>query len=376
MNRNTDPTHVYFNVRIQNGDPNGSDKVCEYREQRTVPLVDNPSEYYFSCIRFNIPTSHIPLLIVPIQPFPNTDVHKTIYSVALSYGGYTAQQYVMWSPNEASLKKSNIISPRLPLTSMNPYVNANDSYFYCRSYVHMMNLVNKALTDAFNDLFAHTTLPVGTQAPFFTYEPATKLFTLHAQEAMYDVNNSSPIDIYFNNDLFTLFGAFNHIKINNSSNEMDNKILVTAFPDNSNVDSSGTILFTQEYSTVVSWIGFQSIVITSGTIPIESEGIPSALPYFSNSNLQNTGQPTFLNIVSDFDALLDVGAQDFQTSMQYAPSGEYRLIDMKGTQPLTSFDIQAMWTDAFGGLHPIMIGPNESASFKFIFRKKSFNHSF
>lgn len=377
MNRSTKPTHVYFNVRVQNGNTDGADKICEYREQRVVPIVNNPSEYYLSCIRFNIPTSRIPILIVPVQPFPNTDPTKTIYSVGLSYGAADAQTFVAWSPNETAAGLA--ITPKQGLSAGTPFTDSNDSYYYCRSYVHMMSLVNKAFATAFADLSGQLAgaLPAGAAAPFFTYDSVAKLFTLHAPASAYDTSAAgSVIKIYMNNDLFTLFGAFDSIKDKQATKEKDVQVLIARAPDGSNVDASGIIHFVQEYTTLVAWVGFQSLVITSGTIPVESEGIPTALPYFSNTNQQSNGQPTFLNIVSDYDALLDVGYQDFQVSMQYSPPGEYRFIELTGTQPLTSFDIQALWTDVFGGLHPVLLGPNESATFKFMFRRRNFNGPF
>jgi hypothetical protein len=369
----TEPTHVYYNVRIQNGNPDGSDKVCQYREQRTVPIINDPSKYYMSCVRFQVPTSRIPILLIPVQPYPNVDPGKTIYSVVLSYNGYEVQKFVQWIPNEQLSINANPIYPLHNLSVGAPYTNAEDSYYYCRSYIHMMDLVNDTFAAAFSDLGGLTTLPVGSKAPYYTFDPATSLFTLHAQKAFYDVEAvATPIQIYLNNDLFTLFGAMNHIKVRISTGEKDRQILISATPGDDNVDANGYILFQQEYPTLVSWVGFTSIVITSGTIPIESEGIPTTLPYFSNSNLQSTGQPSFLNIITDYDALLDMGYREFQTSLQYTPTAEYRLADMTGTQPLTSFDIQVWWSDAFGGLHPLLISPNECATFKFLFRKRDF----
>jgi hypothetical protein len=369
----TSPTHIYYNVRIQNGNPDGQDKICDYREQRTVPIMNNPSEYFMSCIRFQVPTSRVPILLVPVQPFPNTDTTKTIYAVTLSYNGVSVTRNIVWQPHEGNSHSTPPVQARRLLSANSAYTNPEDSYYYCRSYRHMMGLVNDAFQSAFTELAGQTTLPANSEAPFYTFDSASSLFSLHALKNFYDVKTvTNPIKIYLNNDLFTLFGAMDAMLYRLPVGEMDRQILIASNADGSNIDADGHIKFTQEYPTLVSWVGFTSIVITSGTIPIESEGIPTSLPYFSNTNLQATGQPSFLNIISDFDALLDQGYREFQTSLQYSASAEYRLIDMIGTQPLTSFDIQVWWTDAFGGLHPVYIAPNECATFKFLFRKRSY----
>lgn len=370
-----DSTHEYYNVRIQNGNSDGQPTVCAFREQRTVPIIENPSEYYFSCIRFNVPTSTIPLLIIPVQPYPNTDTSKTIYSISLSFNGYTSRQYLIWSPNEAFSSDASPVTPKYGLNNVMKGSDASDSFYYCRSYNQFLIMVNNAFAAATADLIANATLPDDATAPYVLYDSNSKLFTIKAMAKYFASGSEMQVNIYFNNDLFSLLGAFNHILARRSPDGKERQILMNKLPDNSNVDGSGIISIVQEYSTLVNWMGFRSIIITTGSIPIESEGIPLALPYYGASSVA-TGEPIFLNIISDYDALLDAGgAQDFQSSFQYAYSGEYRLIDLKGTQALTSFDIQVYWSDVFGGLHELMINPNESASFKFLFRKKSFNHS-
>ena len=361
----TDPTHVYYNVRIQNADPAGRDKACSFRETRTVPIVTNPSEYYLSCVRFQIPTSRIPLLVVPVQPYPNTDPTRTIYAVTLSHGGQDSTVWVRWTPNETLAGIP--IQPKLPLSAASPFQDASDGYYYCRSYVQMMEMVNLALQQAWDLLVSRP--PGALGPPYLTYDAATKLFSFHC-DASFDVNAADHISLYFNNDLYALFGAFNHILDTSFVGEKNRQILLSPPAAQS---PSPVFEFRQEYSTLVSWVGFRSVVITSGTIPVESEGIPAASPYFSNTNLQATGTPTFLNIISDYDALTNEGYEEFQASIQYTPKGEYRLTDLVGTQPLTSFDISVFWLDAFGGLHPLFIAPNECATFKFMFRKRSFN---
>ncbi len=362
MYKNSDANHVYYNVRIQNDKKTGENVPCSYRETRIVPIVSNPSKYFFTCVRFSLPTSTIPLLVVPVQPFPNTDTTKTVYSVGLTYGGNSVQKYVMWSPNEKSL--STTIRPTYPLTEAMPSSNAKDSYYYCRSYVHMMNLVNDAFASAFTALQGLGSLPFGAAAPYFTYDSSSKLFSLNVPKTAYDVSNSSYIQIFMNNELYTLFGAFNSV-LHKTSSENERQILVR---DQGNNTTNDIIKFTQEFSTLPCWNGFKSIVITTGTIPIVAEGIPSAGTSTSN------GEPTFLTIVSDYDALFDdTGGASFVNAMQYTSSSEYRLIDLVSTQPLTSFDIECWWMDVKGGLHPLMLAPNEAATLKFLFRTKAFN---
>jgi hypothetical protein len=370
MSKSWSSDHIYYNVRI-NGNANNTLQVCNYQEQRTIPLVDNPSNYYFSCIKFSIPTSSIPLMVVPIDGFPNTDMSKTVYSVSLSYNGFSsAQTFIKWIPTQSNSASATYRAPKRQLSASTPFLDPEDNYYYCNSYTYFMSLVNIAYEDAFNDLSGQTTLPAGAVAPFYTYNAPTKLFTINAQEAFYDVNHTAqPIEIYQNYELWNLFGAVSNFTYNDpviAGN--DKQILITA--DTANVDASGYILFQQEYVSLYNFMAFRSIVVCSSTVPLISEGIPSVSKNFTPDNEQ-IGSSAYLPIISSFDALTDSNAyESFQSSIQYAPTGPYKLIDMIGSNPLSSFDLQVYWMDIYGGLHNLLLNPHESATFTFLFQKK------
>jgi hypothetical protein len=234
-----------------------------------------------------------------------------------------------------------------------------------------MNLVNKAFQTAFNDLAVRTTLPVGAVAPYYTFDSKAKLFTLVAQASHYDVNNvGTPINIFMNNDLWNLFGAmscFSYASPVIVGN--DRQILITS--DVANVDASGNIQFLQEYISICQWMAMKSIIITTNSVPICTEGIPSVSNSYTPNNGQN-GYATYLTIISSYDALVSVaGFEDFQSLLQYTPSGPLKYIQMNSTNPLNTFDITVFWQDIYGGLHQLLIAPFESATFTFQFTKKN-----
>jgi hypothetical protein len=373
FNRRT-PNNIYYNVRI-NGNSDGSLAVANYSETRSIPLVDNPSDYNFTCIKFNIPISTVPLLIVPVLSYPNTDITKTVYSVSLSYNGFSsAQTFIRWTPMTSALGSVSLSTPKKQLTSQAPYTDSNDSYYYCYSYTYFMGLVNKAFETAFSDLSGKTSLPVGSSAPFFKYDAPSKLFSLVAPESFYDVNNvGTPIKIFMNNDLFNLFGAmpsFNFVQPALVGN--DKQILITS--DTSTVDTSGNIQFQQEYVSLFNWMAFKSIIITSSTIPIIPEGIPAVNNTIYTPDNELGGSSAYLPIISSYDALLDSnGYELFQSNIQYAPTGPYKLIEMIGTNPLNSIDLQVYWQDSFGGLHNLYMQSFESCTFTFLMTKRNIN---
>ena len=69
MNSNSDNAdQVYYNIIIRNTDePSG--KPLRFSENRTVPILDNPSDYELACVRLLVPSINIPLLFFPNESF-------------------------------------------------------------------------------------------------------------------------------------------------------------------------------------------------------------------------------------------------------------------------------------------------------------------
>jgi hypothetical protein len=90
-------THVYVNISVAGSAAAGTDPLFRYQETRTNAIVDNPSEWHLSIVRFSVPTADIPLYIVTMRPGQNYPA-LTNYTVELANGSYTASEPVMWVP--------------------------------------------------------------------------------------------------------------------------------------------------------------------------------------------------------------------------------------------------------------------------------------
>ena len=68
--RKTDqsPDYIYYNINISNKD-DISGKELKFSENRTVPVVDNPSNYKMACVRLLVPSINIPLMFFPSENF-------------------------------------------------------------------------------------------------------------------------------------------------------------------------------------------------------------------------------------------------------------------------------------------------------------------
>jgi len=100
----------------------------------------------------------------------------------------------------------------------------------------------------------------------------------------------------------------------------------------------------QEYSTTPAWNPITSIVFTSASIPVVAGNAGSPLVYDGIYNIQASNNAFIIMEITDFAS----SNADYRGFINYTPSGEYRLIDLQGNDPIKNIDIQAYWKDRFG----------------------------
>jgi hypothetical protein len=78
-------------------------------------------------------------------------------------------------------------------------------------------------------------------------------------------------------------------------------------------------------------------------------------------------------MITDFEVQGSNG-YGYQSSIEYIPSGEYRLIDMcgSGNTMLQNIEISVFWKDSYSNLHPLYLQSGCRCDLKIMFRKKTF----
>ena len=135
----TDPQkagYIHYNVQIPHDDSvdaeGNIDTIAKFSENRTVPIVDRPSDYLFAIERFSVSGSNIPILISEIQSFSvfgNTDPNLTTLSVTLQRSGNIAQAFVIYESESINLPVPPPLSAQNPLPTRGPYYFVF-SYYY------------------------------------------------------------------------------------------------------------------------------------------------------------------------------------------------------------------------------------------------------
>ena len=332
INTNADAEdNIYYNVRLLN-DTQKDIIPAVFSENRVVPILENPSEYEMSVVRFKVPAETIPIFLWVDDK----------YKITLSYGGTDYTESLPWIPKA------------LP---------SDNKYLYGRavwSYQSFLDSINLAFKTAFDKLKIDFPLAPPTEAPYITYEPVSELFTIWA-ERLYE-EETDTIAIIFNYNLFAVIPSFQVDRLNipppSEGIFFDTKFQRLKVKNNYNnkvvVDGKDYYKFPQEYSTLALLNDFISISFETDSIPIEPELLPAQ-------------KNVVRRLITDFEPL--DGINDHQ-SFQYYPQGALRYYDLKSSYPMHKIDIRVYWIDRRGEQYPIYINRDEVLTLKLIFRRK------
>ncbi len=410
-------SHIYYNIGIPHNDLisiNGSPTPAVFQETRTVPIVDKASDYLMSVIRFQVPTSRIPIEIMPVTVNPNdsTDPNYTIHSVTLQYNNLNYQTELIWIPE---LKGQPV--PPGPTVGEGPVRKNYYLYYSLYSVQWFVDMINTALATSFTALKTANPGAPPTLPPFMTFNTQSKLFSLHAQVSYAGTNTisiftnpslSGHFDSSFNTEYYpynSVAGTHARYLITNTGNNTEviippsistqglwNKTtsyvtgnivywtgtywIATGNNTNDEPKPSSTNWNTyagftsyrmdQEFNTLPSWLSFQNLVFFSTAAGIRKEYTP--LQSTNTAILQSSGD-NYLPILTDFIIDFESGFE-IRNTMTYYPTAQYKYIDLQSNSPLVNFDISVYWQDNYSNLYPLMIPAHAVLTMKILFVKK------
>ncbi len=393
------PDNVYFNA-IFPGPENTNDfqgpqvAQAEFAITRTTSIIPNCSDYYCSVVRFAIPLNEIPILLIPIlpgcdtygPPFPAAPRNITPFIVGVRYNGVTYTQTIaandftgVGGPNLSSnvvFQPSNFTVAPVFQTSL--LVDKIDpAYLGIFNYTEFVEMINVALLAAFTAFaVANPAAPQAlTAAPFFKYDQESQLFSLIAPSSWITTYAQAVPDpagvarVCCNLELGQYFSGFREIYVTDNTpipanqinflveNEGDN-----GYPTNTYPAVPAYLQMIQDYRIIANWNSLRKIVITTNTLPIQTEAIPTGDA--------TTGVSSNRPIITDFVPQLNE-AGDTRSVAYYNPSAQYRLVDMNQGIPLQKIDLKIYWEDKDSNLYPLNIRKYDQASVKLGFFKKS-----
>ncbi len=164
---------VYYNI-IMTCPTAQSNTLASYEETRTQAIIDNPSDYYMSIIRFSIDGSNIPIFVCPviINPMNANDVNFTPFQVTLQYAGANYTENLIFVP------ESDAVAPLPPTATRDQ--DFTSYYYYVYYYSTLVNMINNALAAAYARVVVANPGLIA-QAPYFIYDRDQQKFGLVVQ---------------------------------------------------------------------------------------------------------------------------------------------------------------------------------------------------
>jgi len=355
-----EPTHAYFDLDITNNDiaPSRIAPNLSFDEIRQNAIISNPSDYFLSIVRFQVNTVALPVCI-PQVLLGQADPNETIYNIRIENadGTISGNKNLYYDPQD--LTASVPSGARVLANDLSLYY---DPYYYQQNYIDLIRMMNIAFINACDNFVGSGgTLP-NTNYPFMSWDSINEKATFHIAVEWVGV-----INVFINAPLYTLFASLPVLKVGQNKYKISNEIQA----QKTNVVTINTLTWNavpQEYSTISIWSPVKSIVFTSSLLPVNASLSGDPVVFGVGSLKLTTGNNNNITGV-----LTDFTADNYNATVQYTPSAEYRLFDLIQNSPLASVGLQAFWKDRFSNLIPLLLPSGCSASIKILFRKKSFN---
>lgn len=305
--------NIYFNINSDTANRS----VFQFDKNRVQPVLDNPSDYELSVVRFSIPSTSIPVM--------NWNPIK--YKIGIEFNGTLIEKFVDFVPN----------SDKPPL-----YEGTIGSVW---SYQEWCDIMSNCLEELHNQIvLAEPSFPASTPI-LWTIQPETEIMSLYCPTGYADPN----VKLYFNRMLETqsVFQAFGE--------EQDRfRIFIKDKITNRTTYGGGGFVMSQEYPTT-------SLICDADKLLVETNSIPV------NPELLGSKTNEIRQVVTDFDIANLV--RDSLT-IQFYPQGPLRYYQLKSNYPLHRMNIVVRWEDTNGNTYPIYLQENAQLSMKIHFRKK------
>ena len=375
--------HIYVDLNAFNASTANKNQTLLLSERRNGAFLFDASQYYMSVARFYLENPRFPVIIptVDLAQSGTTDVNKLIYEVSMEYFNGSSTTLVS---SRLAFVPDDLNASTPTYSSLTTKDLTFNKYYWLYSYDSFLEILNTALKTCFalvpNNYYTtqNTTTP---NVSVVMSDISTHQFVISARE---EFDDSSPttalngttnkkIRLYFNSPLMALFSGFRSIITS------DNRNRVRLYNSGDNMTASKTVggitypgfisLLTDIPSTNL-WNPVQSIVFTSGTIPVSQNLIGANQVFNPPSGFEASGSNSNVSpIITDLQIPFEP-TNTYRPYIYYTPT-PYRLIDLISNNNLTDLSVEVFWKDRFGGIHPFELLPFCSVSMKLLFRHKS-----
>jgi hypothetical protein len=353
-----------FNLTIRNDDYSTTfdNKAISFTVNQNQPIIEKPEDFYLAVTRFDIPADNLPLDIIVIQP-NQANPNLTPYSVTLAWldGSAVMHYYQEYLTYYAF---NNYPSPATAVP-----IQVKSKYYWMYTFSQIITMFNTAFENAYSAMWAvhsveMTALGLTTSdAPYFIYSYETKLLSLIVKKIYY--LPSERLFVGYNSCSLKYLDNFMVDYTIGETHGMEFTFILPYYDNyDYRVDPTALtydyIYCTQEYDTSQKIFAIDKIIFTSNSVPVHKESFAVAGEYKEVDKV---------SILTDFSPILD-NLGDERSVLSYFPQGPLRLIDLFGSSPLYSIDLQIFWVDRFGHVWPLELTFASIATVKLEFIRK------
>lgn len=367
---------VYYNLTIgTDNNALNNQSLAAIIAQNTLPIIDNPKDYYGSIVRLSIPQFEIPNFYFDVETDANgnvPDINRGVYKFTIGWGSISAGGQI----TSIASNTQNVIWVQQDFTAIVPKVGVpptQSSYYFGYSYEEIIDQWNTALASAYSVVQAAVGAPlIANKPPFFVYDATTQLISLYSPQAWSEFSTSGNfLQIYFNDIMEPLMTGFSY---NSYLNPIKTDLFyVKSYPNSTtptnNVTINGTnyIRLTQQYNGFAYWNMLRNISVST-SMPVVQEG------YFIGSDNNRLGQNVILqSTLTDYLQDLDQGASSAGVGggqFIYNASSLWRLFCFNNSNPLYNISASIYFTDKNNNVWPLTLFSGQDISIKFMFIKK------
>ncbi len=373
---------IPYTVQVPNPTP---PIVMSYDVTKTLPMLDDASQFYCAVLRFDIPLGSVPLFVMPIIP-NQTDADLTPFIIGIEYNNVYYPVKVQYLPeNDFVAPNQNVGLNKQVITP----------YYYVYSYETMIRMLNLSLYAAYTSSGVRAAITAANggiemMAPYFYYNPETQLISLIVNKYFTQVGAgflASLPQIFINEPLLKYVDGFNLSAQTGATPKLNGADYIFTIAGSTHVNGYADypqnnmaytpygylvtptnpppypdyFQFVQEYESFNYWSSIRKILLTTNTLPINREYEPAQ--GFDN------GVNVSIPILTDFVPQIE-RAGEGRSIAYYEPNGQYRLVDMISTQPIYKVDINVYWQDTAGNIYPLYLSYGQQANIKLGFFRK------
>ena len=348
---NLSDADMYLNMTIHNYFEDRTIP-CNYTENRKKPLLWNGKDWKMSVVRFDCPSQEIPMFFWKGDTNFQLGVYTVRDDAVIEQSGFQNVEYV---------------SREDPVPA--------DGEKAIWTVDQMVEAINSAVDVACDALpVANPLRATPANRPRLIYIPESQLFQWIYPETIAGAAPYTGLTwtdglggtayIYVNQKLDFLFDNFPKLESKTGSRVDSVRYLVYDNPNNLvDIGGSNYYVMEQQHSTLNLWYELYKIVITSN-MEIRKEYIGIA------TDNEAGGNPDSLSargILTDFDLAFPRATS---LRINYAPTAEYRWIDVLKEGILDFLDFKIYYQTQDGRLRELLLEPDQSANIKVLFRKK------